>query len=258
MDEHILHRTFAHETHILDEQKGIVEYVASDESVDSYREVIRVSGWRFNRFKKNSPFLDSHDDSTVANVLGKVLDARVEKNALVETVQWAVDVPENKLAQYGFAMTKAGYLRAVSVGFIPIRSVSKYDQDSREYEAQLASLNLPEGVEPQRIYLQQEQVELSAVVIGANPNAVSRVVRAHLDGVVDDGALDLLIQRCDLLKRTGQPVSEAVVAASVSDTLGRHHCSSSMNYMRELIERTCRPQTLTENLRRLLLTASRR
>jgi hypothetical protein len=42
---------------------------------------------------------------------------------------------------------------------------------------------LPDAQKPRAIYLEQEQIELSAVVIGANPNAL---MRAYQDGVIDD------------------------------------------------------------------------
>jgi hypothetical protein len=51
-------RTIHPEVKVVDASKGIVDYVASDESVDSYREIIRANGWKFTNFKKNAPFVD--------------------------------------------------------------------------------------------------------------------------------------------------------------------------------------------------------
>jgi hypothetical protein len=107
------------EVRVVDAQLGIVDYVASDESVDSYQEVIRAAGWRFTHFSKNAPFVDSHDYSSIGKCLGRVVDFRVEGDRLIERVQWAIDVPENQLARIGWKMTEAGYLKAVSVGFSP-------------------------------------------------------------------------------------------------------------------------------------------
>lgn len=171
---------------VLDEAKGLVEYVASDETLDSYREIIRASGWRFTNFKKNSPFVDSHDYSTIDRLLGKVVDFAVRGGRLIETVQWAKDVPENKLAQYGWAMVRAGFLPAVSVGFFPTKAVSRGDA---AFAQQLAELGLGSDAGVRTIYTEQEQIELSAVIIGANPNALARAYKA---GALDDAALDFL------------------------------------------------------------------
>jgi phage/plasmid-associated DNA primase len=55
---------------------------------------------------------------------------------LVETVKWAHDVPENRLAQLGYAMTKAGHLKAVSVGFIPTKMLTGGDSISARFMRQ--------------------------------------------------------------------------------------------------------------------------
>lgn len=183
-----LRRVIETEVRILDEKAGVAQYVASDETLDSYREVIRVAGWRFNLFNKNSPFVDSHDYWTIEKLLGSVVDFAVEKGArgnsplqLVETVQWAKDVPENRLAQLGWKMTVAGFLKAVSVGFQPTRWVSKWDKDPSTFYEQAAALGL-KAEEVRAIYLEQEQIELSAVIIGANPNALAKAYKAEVIG----------------------------------------------------------------------------
>lgn len=188
----MLRRTIKPEVRVLDDRSGLVEYVASDESLDSYREVIRAKGWRFNLFRKNAPFVDSHSYDSVGRVLGKVVSFGVKGKKLVETVQWAIDVPENKAAQLGFRMTKAGYLKAVSVGFVPVKMLSQADAFGPEREAwlaQLGELGLSEQAAPRAIYLEQEQIELSACVIGANPSALAKSYRA---GILSTSDIDFL------------------------------------------------------------------
>ncbi|MGA2556935.1 MAG: hypothetical protein ABSG04_11750, partial [Verrucomicrobiota bacterium] len=155
-------------TKTLDAQKGIVEYVASDESLDRDREILCASGWRFSNFAKNSPFLDNHNYDSIESLLGKVLDARVEKKQLIETVQWAIDVPDNTLAQLGFKMTDAGYLKAVSIGGFPIKIAT--NDGSRQFKDLLKSFGQPESAPVRRIFLEQKQVELSACSLAANTN----------------------------------------------------------------------------------------
>lgn len=174
-------RTLHPETRVVDAARGILDYIASDESIDSYREIIRADGWRFTHFKKNSPFVDSHTYDTVQNLLGRVIDFHIEGRRLVERVQWAIDVPENQLAQLGWKMTAAGYLRAVSVGFWPTRYVTKWDTDRKPWLDQIDALGLDEAESGVRtIYLEQEQVELSSCILGANPNALAKAYKANL------------------------------------------------------------------------------
>lgn len=179
-----IRRTIHPEVRVLDSKAGTVEYVASDESLDSNREVIRAAGWRFTHFQKNAPFVDSHDYSSIEKVIGKVLDFRVEKGRLIETVQFAKDVEQNSLAQKAWAMTEAGFLKAVSVGFWPVKQVTSA---ARSFADQLNELGLPPDAPVRTIYTEQEQIELSAVVIGANPNALARAYKA---GILNDEDLD--------------------------------------------------------------------
>jgi hypothetical protein len=181
-----LRRTIHPECKVLDEAKGLIEYIASDESLDSFREIIRADGWRFNRFTRNAPFVDSHNYSSVDMLLGRVVDFKVAGTKLVETVQWAIDVEENQLARLGWKMTVAGYLRAVSVGFIPIKTASRW-QNATEFSQECSKLNLGSDADVRCIYLEHEQIELSACIIGANANALAK---AHKADVLSEADLE--------------------------------------------------------------------
>ncbi len=182
-------RTLHPEIKIIDAKAGIVDYVASDETIDSYGEVIRASGWRFTHFQKNAPFVDSHNYNCIDKLLGKVIDFRIEGGRLTERVQWAIDVPENELARIGWKMTEAGYLKAVSVGFYPLRGVGPNSGDRAEYLTQLKEMGISEKNGPRFIFIEQEQIELSACIIGANPNALAKAYKA---GALDEQDLTSL------------------------------------------------------------------
>jgi hypothetical protein len=188
----LLRREITPEIKVLDEKGGIVEYVASDSSVDSYREVIRADGWRFNQFKKNPVFVNSHDYSDSANVFGRVVDMKIVGRSLVETVQWAIGVGHEK-AEVAYNLTKAGFLKAVSVGFWPVKIVTKADA---AYAAQMKELNIEAMTDVRTIFTEVEQIELSAVVIGANSNAlacsIDSFARAYKDGVITEPQLKIL------------------------------------------------------------------
>ncbi len=187
--------TLAAEIRVMDQSQGLVEYIASDETIDSYKEIIRVDGWKFDQLKKNAPFVDTHDYSTIGKLLGNVVDWRIDKRSrsLVETVKWAKDVKENQLAQLGWAMIVAGFgPKAVSVGFYPQSFVTKWDTDKTAWCEQLKQLGLHEEDGVRAIYISQQQIELSACILGANPNAIQLTAKAYKAGVLTDSNLEFL------------------------------------------------------------------
>lgn len=173
------------EARIVSEAEGLVDYVASDATLDCYREIIDPRGWKFTHFAKNAPFVDSHDYWSIEKQLGKVVSFSVQGGSLVERVQWAKDIQENKLAILGWKMTLGGFLKAVSVGFIPTKWV--WDGGSGWADAcKDLGLDIEAAANCHRIFLVQEQIELSACIIGANPNALAK---AHKEGCVKDADL---------------------------------------------------------------------
>lgn len=174
---------------VLNEKEGTVEFVASDETLDCHGEIVRVAGWRFTHFQKNAPFVDSHDYSSITKLLGQVIDFRVEKGQLVETVRYSRE--PYTLAEWAFKMVRDGFLRAVSVGFVPLRMATRWDQDQKDFLAQVADLKLDAqaAARLRAVYLEQEQYELSQCVIGANPNALAKAYKA---GTLDDQDLEKL------------------------------------------------------------------
>lgn len=173
------------EARIVSEAEGLVDYVASDATLDSYREIIDPKGWKFTHFSKNAPFVDSHDYWSIEKLLGKVTSFSVVDGKLIERVQWAKDVAENKLAQLGWKMTTGGFLKAVSVGFFSVKS---HWSGSSGFAEAATALGLDVATTGQcvRIFTEQEQIELSACIIGANPNALAKAFEA---GCVKDADL---------------------------------------------------------------------
>lgn len=218
MKTETIRRQMAVEVRVLDQAKGVVEYIASDETLDSYREIVRADGWRFDLFAKNAPFVDSHDYSCIDRLVGKVVDFTVTGKRLVETVQWAIDVPENSLAQLGWRMTSAGYLKAVSVGFRPEKMVTKWDQDPGNFNAALVQMKIPQGTDVRAIYLQQQQLELSSVIIGANPNALAKAYKA---GVIDESGVDFLSGEYALREQHASAASDPGHAADEATAQAR-------------------------------------
>lgn len=199
---------------VLSEKEGLIEYIASDETLDSHREIVKASGWRFNRFAKNAPFVDSHDYWTIGKLLGRVTSAKVENGQLIEEVKWAIDVPGCDLAKLGFDLTVKGYLKAVSVGFMPVKYALP---GTEEFAKACADMKLSTDTVARLrcIYLEHEQIELSACIIGSNPEALARAYQAgdikdetlFKCGFRGDAEMELLIRSGEVWD-TSDPVTQ--------------------------------------------------
>jgi hypothetical protein len=113
-------------------------------------------------------------------------------------------------------MTRAGYLKAVSVGFYPVRMASRWDQDKTTWMQQLKELNLHEEDGVRAVYLEQEQIELSAVVVGANPNALLNISKAYKSGALSDSDLRALSQAYAHQRNDPSPATTPQPAADAS------------------------------------------
>jgi hypothetical protein len=200
---------------VMDETAGLVKFIASDETLDCYQEIVRANGWQFTYFQKNAPFVDSHDYSTIKNLLGQVVDWQVENNQLVETVRYSQE--PGTLGEWAFKMVRDGFLKAVSVGFIPVSMVSKWDGNSADFVSTIADLGLDGATAAKlsRVYLQQEQIELSQCVIGANPNALAKAYKA---GCLTEHDLDKLCAMKARLETDNPAVDSAPAGKSSART----------------------------------------
>ena len=178
----------------------ILDFISSDETLDRYGEVISAAGWRLESYRRNPVFQNAHQYGNVIFTLGKALVTEVRSisastinsqpsAALYQRIEFATDV--NPMARIAYGLYKGKFLNAVSVGFIPLRW-----KDSEEAAAGLAAT----GVQARRIYLEQELLEVSAVGIPANPNALALGLKS---GAVEKSDLRDLQ---DLLQQTlGHP-----------------------------------------------------
>lgn len=141
----------------------VVSFVFSDDSVDRYGDRIEARGWQLDNFNANPVALFGHDSGSVENVVGRATNVRVEGNRLVGDIEFmAASVNPN--AEIVYQMVKAGYLRAVSVGFQPLDWVATKDKGR------------PGGID----FRKQELLEISIVPIPANPNALNQAKAAGL------------------------------------------------------------------------------
>ena len=157
-----------------DTEQAVIDIRVSDETVDRYGEIITAAGWRLENYRKNPVIQNAHQYGDILFTLGRALRTEVVGSALIQRWQFAVDV--NPFARIAYGLYRGGFLNTASVGFIPIR-----------WEDGNAKTTW------RRRYLEQELLEVSAVGIPANPNALALALRA---GVIN--ADDLARLRADV------------------------------------------------------------
>lgn len=156
----------------IDAEHRTITFAASTETVDRMGDIIRVGGWDYRNYMKNPVFLFGHNSRDLP--VGKTIAIQVETNppALVHTVQFAKK-SEYEKADTVFKLYQGGYMSAVSVGFMPTKKPKmRIDPETEKFL----------GYE----FDGQELLELSAVPVPANPDALARAV--HKGVVTSDEA----------------------------------------------------------------------
>lgn len=146
----------------IDESARIVEFIASDETVDSYGDVIVAENWNLDRFKSNPVLLWGHQTSQPP--IGSVPRVWVDGTKLMARAQFLAE-GVNDFADKVWRIVVAGALRAVSVGFWPTTPPVEILNDKGEWTG---------GYK----WIGQELMELSVVCVPANPNALIAEARA--------------------------------------------------------------------------------
>jgi len=131
-----------------------LDFISSDETLDRYDEIISAHGWKLDTYNKNPVFQNAHQYGDILFTLGKALVTEVRAGKLLQRIQFATDV--NPMARIAYGLYKGKFLNAVSVGFVPPRWQEGTDESNYR-----------------RKYLEQELLEVSAVAIPANPNALA-------------------------------------------------------------------------------------
>jgi HK97 family phage prohead protease len=179
-----------------DAEGDCIDMKASDETLDRYEEVIRADGWDLTNYNLNPVVQNSHQYGDILFTIGKALRTEVQDGALVQRWQFATDV--NPIAKIAYGLYKGGYLNASSVGFIPLEWT-----------------NGNKVGEPSRTYTKSELLEVSAVSIPANPNAL---VMGLKSGAIAQGDLK---EMAALLKQFCNEKSD--LPGPDSATAGRFH-----------------------------------
>jgi hypothetical protein len=132
----------------------VLDFIASDETLDRYDEVISPEGWDLRHYLQNPVFQNAHNYGDVIHTLGRALITEIRNRRLFQRIQFATAA--NPLARIAYGLYQGKFLNAVSVGFLPL----EWEDGTKDTAWR-------------RRYLRQELLEVSAVGIPANPNALA-------------------------------------------------------------------------------------
>lgn len=157
-----------------EEEGRVVRFVASDETPDRVGDVIEVAGWNLTNYKANPVVLWGHD-SNDRPPIGRAVNVRrgvgpSGRAALLASIEFA-PAEAHEFADSVYQLTKAGYLNAVSVGFMPRSTKDITDKERQE-------LGMPNyGL----YYDSADLLEISVVSVPANPSALITGAKSLVD-----------------------------------------------------------------------------
>lgn len=187
-------------------EKPVMDFIASDDSIDRYNEVIEQNGWQLENFRANPVIPDCHDYSSIARILGRAVSVSAASGKLLNRVEFCLD---NPLGNMAYKMAKNGFINSQSVGFIPIEWTNG------------------DAGEPDRTYTKCELLEISLVVVPANPGAtveataIGKALRAGALEKTDLSDAIKFLQHLITDKSTRKEVSETLEIISLARRLKR-------------------------------------
>ena len=152
-------------------EERILRFIGSDETPDRDGDVISVEGWDLKNYQLNPVFLWAHDYSIPP--VGKAINVGVKGKKLMFEIQF----PEKGIYPFAdlvYNLYKGGFLNATSVGFVGKQATERDDKDAEDAPPWQVGVK----------FTQQELLELSAVPVPSNPQAVQQA--KSLGAVTDD------------------------------------------------------------------------
>jgi len=137
----------------IDEEKRLIDFTISTDREDRYGDSVQVNGWQLAEYKRNPVVLFAHNNYIPP--VGQSI--KIWKDTALKSTCEFMDRDTSPFAYSIFRMYVGRYLRAVSVGFIPIKWEYIEDDDK--------------NITGYR-FLKQELLEYSCVPIPANPDAL--------------------------------------------------------------------------------------
>ncbi len=151
----------------IDNEKRQIRVLASSKDLDRYDEIILPSAFRehLDNYMRNPVVLSAHlprSSSGEPTIVGRTIKIWIDKTGLWAIIEFA----QTDFAEEYWQLYRDGFMKAVSIGFIPIES-----KEERIDGKQV------------RIYTQVELLEISLVAVPANPFALVKSKQRKSDFV---------------------------------------------------------------------------
>lgn len=149
-------------------ENRIIRFLGTDETQDRGDDVMTFDGWEIGNYMKNPVFLWAHNYDNPP--IGKAVNIQFDndKKGLIFDIEF-VNRDIYPFADTIYKLYKSKYLNAVSVGFMP----KEMGQDEKNKEVRKIN--------------KKELLELSAVPVPANPNALQMSMKKAInDNVINE------------------------------------------------------------------------
>ncbi len=172
-----------------------LDFISSDETLDRCEEIICPEGWDLRHYLQNPVFQNAHNYGDVIHTLGRAIITEIRERRLFQRIRFATEA--NPLARIAYGLYRGKFLNAVSVGFVPL----EWEEGTKDTPWR-------------RRYLRQELLEVSAVGIPANPNALALGLKS---GAVAGSDIQELAELCRRSIETAQPAGDIRRPAALPD-----------------------------------------
>lgn len=165
-----------------------ITFVLSTDDVDRHGDVISASGWVLDSYRDNPVLLWAHDYRQPP--IGRAQELWTEPHRLLAKMEFA----PTGFAQEIASLYRSGFQWGVSVGFKPLRFEERRDEKTGAF------LGLR--------FLEQELLEVNAVPVPANRNALRRSDRPDRDALI--ALWPVLASQVDELAKLSGEIAETV------------------------------------------------
>ena len=195
-------------TKVIDEANGLISAVVSTESKDRDGDVIKAEGWDLGNFQRHPVMLANHDYHSLKSQIGEWQSMEVKGDTLQGVAKFFIG-KGNEEADYAFELAKMRKL-AFSVGFIPDmdKAVPLHKDDAFGVR----------GME----FNGQELLEVSAVTVPSNPDALQRIVKSSMaEPALKEIAEEQLSDLEEKIDEQTESISDDVIDSIVERVIAR-------------------------------------
>lgn len=161
----LMNKQYAVNIKNINDEEKIITFLGTTNSKDRDGDIIDPKGGNLNNFRKNPVFLWGHDWAGARPPIGRSVEERIMDKGIEFDIKFDKD---DTFAMQVYNKYKNNFLNAVSVGFAP-----------NDYE----KMTNDEGKFTGYKFTDWELLELSAVPIPANPEALQRMAKSLSDDV---------------------------------------------------------------------------